>query len=176
MGLGLAHKKLQEFEQAANAYQLAIEIFQERLAPNHHLIAATQINLAGLQESRGQIPEALANLKSASKIMDAAFTPTNPNAAIAYGNWVGTLYRAKQHKDLLPMLDELVTRQTQAFGENNPYLSITLEQRGLLKAENNDTPGALKDLNAALEIYKTRFGPNSPKLAPLQTKIASLTP
>ena len=158
LSLGLARKILGDLDGAAHSYERAIDIFERRLPPNHHLLGGALVNSAGLHEARGESEQAIQNLEKAERIFMETLSADNPNTVVTSGNLVGTRYRAGKTEGLLPVLDELIPRQIKAFGMSHPFVATSFEYRATLRRESGDLLGAKEDCEQSAAIFAQSMG------------------
>ncbi|MBD0268706.1 MAG: tetratricopeptide repeat protein [Cyanobacteria bacterium Co-bin8] len=130
---GLAHRQLQQFDQAKQDYHTALE---QPLLPKLKLGAV--INLGSLLKQQGQLPEAIAQFEQAITI--------DPDCAIAHFN-LGVAHRAQGY------LDPAIAAYRRAI-ELQPNYPEAYQNLGVALFKLGKLPECLQAFSMALRLYE----------------------
>ncbi|MEL6713654.1 MAG: serine/threonine-protein kinase, partial [Planctomycetota bacterium] len=158
LSYGVTLKQSGALDEASEQYDLAIELFLERLAPDSDYVVASRINLAGILQQRGELSEAASELRAAYEALDAARGATDPWTVTARGNLAGVRFQMGDHDGLAEEFGGVIEVQREALGADRPEVAYSHQKRGTLRALAGDRAGALGDFREARRLFVARFG------------------
>ncbi|MEL6428010.1 MAG: serine/threonine-protein kinase [Planctomycetota bacterium] len=174
LSYGVTLKQNGALDEASEQYDLAIELFLERLAPDSDYVVASRINLAGILQQRGKLEEAASELREAYEALDAARGPTDPWTVTARGNLAGVRFQMGDHDGLAEEFGGVIEVQRAALGADRPEVAYSFQKRGVLRAAAGDRAGALDDFRESRRLFVARFGDGIDAVKDLDARIAEL--
>lgn len=147
--LGLAIRMQERLDEAfpfyEEALQLANEIYGEDSAAATNLL----LNLAGLNEARGELESAAEGFLEAAGRFEALFGDHHPGAVISRSNYAATLMSMGRLPEALAAHRLILPRQQEVFGPTAPMVAFTHARLGrLLVASGESEPGYHEMLRA----------------------------
>ncbi len=143
----------------------ALAIDEERLGPDHPIVAANLNNLALLLRATSRLAEAEALMRRALVIDEKNLGPDHPTVAARLNNLVGLLQEANQLGDTEQLMRRALAIDEQNFGPDHPYLARDLNNLALVLQDANRLADAEPLIRRALAIDEKSLGPDHPSVA-----------
>jgi eukaryotic-like serine/threonine-protein kinase len=118
--LAQVEKKLGHLDAAAALYAETMAMTRTLFGEDGTTYATLLVNVAGLEEARGEWAAAEAKLRAAVRIFDAKLDAADPNRVYAYGNLAGVLWRSGRWSAAQELYGVVLPLQERVLGERHP--------------------------------------------------------
>jgi len=113
-------------EEAATAFERAVEIDRKKYGSRHWLVAGGLVGLASAHQNLGHLDLALRYDRQALEIFEENFGPEHPYDALTLVNMGEVLSLQKKPADALASYQRALAIQEKALGADNPSLAYGL--------------------------------------------------
>ncbi|MDQ3475918.1 MAG: tetratricopeptide repeat protein [Actinomycetota bacterium] len=173
-GLGIVGKFSGAFDEAAQHYERAAEIFR-LVGTSDRVLGALHHNLGGLAHSRGDLTTAERETRRALELHTASDGPAHPDTTADRGQLGGILSELGRHEEAERELRRTAVDMTAAHGPN--HLEVAIARTSLGAALHR--AGRLAEADAAyregLAARERTQGAAHPELAPTLLNLSSLS-
>jgi tetratricopeptide (TPR) repeat protein len=163
----LAHTLMSEgkLDEADTLIRRALELYRQRLGPDHPRFGGALKTLASIEVQRGQDREAEDHFRQALAIDAKAIGQESPAAAGDLMNLVPILKRAGKFGDAKVAIDRALAINTAQFGPDSPLTAGAMLASANMAYEAGQYADARQLMNRILPIQERSFGPEHYALA-----------
>ncbi|MEM8638370.1 MAG: CHAT domain-containing tetratricopeptide repeat protein [Cyanobacteria bacterium P01_G01_bin.54] len=158
--LGMVRFSQNQFEQAAQDSQTALEIYRTQLdipAVRQGAVAAELNNLAAVYTAQGRYAEALPLLEQAVATNRLLRGEAHPTIALGLSNLADVYTRQGQLAQAAPLYQEAIAIQRQVYQAQHPDLAQTLNKLTRFHWQKDELDGAIAHLDEALAIEEANL-------------------
>ncbi|HTM24277.1 MAG TPA: CHAT domain-containing tetratricopeptide repeat protein [Vicinamibacterales bacterium] len=149
-----------KFDEALEKASKALELAQSALGPNDAYVGSLLFSLAGVQRSKGMLPQAESGYQRAISVTEAARGHDHPHTGTYMETYGVMLVNAKD--DYVrgePLMLEGTAIVQRALGDS-PRYALCLRDLAILHRQRGDYRQALTELQHALEVADRTMSPN----------------
>ncbi|MCX5959108.1 MAG: tetratricopeptide repeat protein [Cyanobacteria bacterium] len=162
------------FAEALKWYQLALELGELRLGPNHPSTAGAINNLAGLLQDTNHLADAEPLMSRALAIDEASYGPDHPAVARDLNNLALMLQATNRLADAEPLMRRALAIDEASYGNDHPVVAGDLNNLAQLLQATNRLADAEPLMRRALAIDEASYGNDHPKVATSLNNLAWL--
>ncbi|MEY4807042.1 MAG: hypothetical protein RLZZ206_1431 [Cyanobacteriota bacterium] len=165
LGLARVAEHQAAFAEALKWYQLALELSELRLGPNHPDAATALNNLAQLLKVTNRLAEAEPLMRRALAIDEASYGNDHPNTAIRLNNLAGLLMDTNRLEEAEPLMRRTLAIDEAIYGNGHPKVARDLNNLAGLLQSTNRLAEAEPLMRLALAIDEASYGNDHPNVA-----------
>jgi tetratricopeptide (TPR) repeat protein len=165
LGLARVAEHQAAFAEALKWYQLALELSELRLGPNHPDAATALNNLAQLLKVTNRLAEAEPLMRRALAIDEASYGNDHPNMAIRLNNLAGLLMDTNRLEEAEPLMRRTLAIDEAIYGNGHPKVARDLNNLAGLLQSTNRLAEAEPLMRLALAIDEASYGNDHPNVA-----------
>ena len=158
--------------EAAVAYALALEIYEQTYGPDHVEVAAILLNQANLLRDMGDHASTKERYERALSIYEAAYGPDHPFVATVLANLAGLLLDLGDLQGALTLLERSVATYERTVGADHEWVASGLNNLALVHRQLGDLQQAWTLLERAVGIWERTLGPDHPNTVAGRTNLA----
>jgi tetratricopeptide (TPR) repeat protein len=162
------------FGEALKWHQLALELSELRLGPNHPSTAAALNNLALSLQATNRLAEAEPLMRRALAIDEASYGNNHPNVAGLLSNLAGLLKATNRLAEAEPLMARVVEIVETSYGNDHPNAARAFNNLAVLLLATNRPAEAEPLMRHALAINEASYGNIHPHLAAHLNNLAQL--
>jgi len=162
------------FGEALKWHQLALELSELRLGPNHPSTAAALNNLALSLRANNRLAEAEPLMRRALAIDEASYGSDHPNVAGLLSNLAGLLEATNRLAEAEPLMRRALAIDEASYGSDHPNVAGLLNNLASLLQATNRLAEAEPLMRHALAINEASYGNIHPHLAAHLNNLAQL--
>jgi eukaryotic-like serine/threonine-protein kinase len=163
-----------QWQQAKEIYQRAIEIDSRLLGKDHPRLAFHMLNLAQADAYLGELQAAEPLYAEAVRRFETAYGPAHPETFKAWGSYGRFLLRIGHLDAALPYLQKALSGSEALYGPRHMQVGYQHVNLGLYFEERHNYAAAASEFQRALDIYDTSLPPTHPWRSALLTYFARL--
>jgi tetratricopeptide (TPR) repeat protein len=173
---GLARVAMHQaaFDEALKWYQLALELSEVRLGPNHPSKATALNNLALQLQATNRLAEAEPLMRRALAIDQASYGNDHPNVAGLLSNLAGLLKATNRLAQAEPLMARVVEIVETSYDNDHPNAARAFNNLAVLLQATNRPAEAEPLMRRALAIVEASYGKNHPHVAAHLNNLAQL--
>jgi tetratricopeptide (TPR) repeat protein/predicted Ser/Thr protein kinase len=171
---GLVLDEMSEFEEARQAHQEALEIFERDLGPEHLRVATALTNLGNVAGSEGATQDALRHYQRALRIFETSLGPNHPKTALGLTNLGTVLTTLGEYDEALRVHRRALEIRKATLGNDHTSVAETLVNIGSALHEKKRDEEAEAHYLEALGIIERAHGPEHPHVAYTLINLANM--
>lgn len=170
--IGVTLSSMARYSEALTSFKQALSIY-EKLG-DEIAISSVLNNLASAYKNMGNYAEAKALYESSLNLIQKAFGPEHPDAAIAFNN-LGSVYAATaDYEKALALFQRSASIYEKMLGPDHPQTAAALNNLGSVYQAQGDYGKALALYQRALSINERTLGPENPSNKVIRDNINKL--
>ena len=174
VSLGNYLRMIAAFDEAQDAYERALAIFEAAHGPEHPEVAVAVNNLGRVLQDRGDFDGAQAAFERALAINEAAHGPEHPEVAINVNNLGGVLRDKDDLDGAQAAFERALAIDEATYGPEHPKIATRVNNLGTVLRDKGDFDGARDAYERALAIYEGTHGPEHPNVATAVNNLGSV--
>jgi tetratricopeptide (TPR) repeat protein len=143
---------LQRLDEAQEAFETALRIFETNLGPHHMDVLGTRMNLAGVLAERGDLQGASAEYEQVLEAAEATLGRDHPQIAVILNNFADVEAAQGHHDVAQAMAARAITLVESSYGVEDVELFYPLLVMGRSLVQQEEFATALSYLDRALAL------------------------
>ncbi|ANM29982.1 hypothetical protein ABI59_10985 [Acidobacteria bacterium Mor1] len=162
--LGDLYTSRSDLPKAVTYFEQAFAEIEKKLGEDHIDLAKGCDSLGRHYRNLGRADEALAMHTRGLEIREKHLEPNAQEIADSLNNVGAVLIQTNRPAEALPMIERAVGIWQGAMAAH-PKLGAAYANMAQIRRAQGDVPGAIAELEKAVEVFRQNFGPRDPRLA-----------
>jgi len=173
-GLARVAEHQAAFAEALKWHQLALELSELRLGPNHPSTATALNYLGELLQATNRLAEAEPMYRRAMAIDEASYGNDHPDVARDLSNLASLLLATNRLAEAEPLMRRALAIDEASYGNDHPNVAIRLNNLAMLLQDTNRLAEAEPLMRRALAIDEASYSNDHPDVAIVLNNLAQL--